>query len=91
MHGKCVLENACTGPASVWRVREGNSLAELSGETVKVICWLSEREGLRLSSCESSGESVNVIGWLFERGESSGESVKVIGWLSERRGRLTNP
>ena len=49
---------------------------------MKVISWLSEREGLR----ESSGESVKVIGWLSERGESSGESVKVIGWLSEREG-----
>ena len=64
MHGKCVLENACTEPVSVWRVREGNSLAELSGESVKVICWLSEREGLRESSGDSSGESVKVIGWL---------------------------
>ena len=63
MHGKCVLENARTGPVSVWRVREGNSLVELSGESVKVISWLSEKEGLR----ESSGESVKVIGWLSER------------------------
>ena len=53
-----MLKNMFTGPVSVCRVRGGNSLAELSGETVKVICWLSEREGLR----ESSGESVKVIG-----------------------------
>ena len=30
---------------------------------MKVIGWLSEREGLR----ESSGDSVKVIGWLSER------------------------
>ena len=48
-----------------------------SGESVKVIGWLSERERLR----ESSGESVKVIGWLSERVElmPAGESVKVIG------------
>ena len=47
-----------------------------SGESVKVIGWLSERERLR----ESSGESVKVIGLLSERVElmPAGESVKVI-------------
>ena len=51
MHGKCV-HRACKG----WLSERGGS----SGESVKVIGWLSEREELR----ESSGESVKVIGWL---------------------------
>ena len=48
-----------------------------SGESVKVIGWLSERERLP----ESSGKSVKVIGGLSERVElmPAGESVKVIG------------
>ena len=47
-----------------------------SGESVKVIGWLSERERLP----ESSGKSVKVIGGLSERVElmPAGESVKVI-------------
>ena len=52
----------------VWRVRESicwlPQRGESSGESVKVIGLLSEKEGLRESSGESSGESVNVIGWL---------------------------
>ena len=66
--------------------------------SVKVIPWLSRREGLRETSGEwrvvwqvregnwLAGESVNVIGWLSdEEGlrESSGDFVNVIGWLSE--------
>ena len=49
---------------------------------MKVIGWLSEREGPR----ESSGESVKVIGWLSEREglrESSGE------WSRKLRQRIS--
>ena len=64
MHGKCV-HRACKGWLSergvVWRVREGESVKVIG---LKVIGWLSEREGLRESSGDSSGESVKVIGWL---------------------------
>ena len=45
---------------------------------MKVIGWLSERQGLR----ESSGESVKVIGWLSERGGLMPEGPREGNWLA---------
>ena len=55
-----------------------------SGESVNVIGWQSEGEGLR----ESSGESVDVIGWLYEWGGRLASPWRVRDGLADDEGGL---
>ena len=73
IEGKCSVGNFCRNRMRMEKKSFDESVkvicwlpqrGESSGVSVKVIRWLSGREGLRESSGESSGESVKVIGLL---------------------------